>query len=292
MTERYYVLTEERRRQFEEMLSWFQQNRTRLGSANFEEQDYLTPETYLARTPITGIPAMSGVTPGSATCTIYTLSPTTGTLVKIDGLTFTVYNFSDVTITGSVFVLITREKFGVWAVAQQYEDSVPGTGTGTGGDSGGGSEPGVFSGARVYNSGTISVTTAVVEFLTFDTQRFDTDSYHSTGTNPNRITVPSDGKYSVGCSINASATFGLETASLGVGIYHNRGATQSVIANQSLRVTSDIIGNRASCMESLWDCLAGDYFQVGVLSSTNAATVLAGSANDARNSDFWIQKVG
>lgn len=296
MTERYYVLTEERRRQFEEMLSWFQQNRTRLGSANFEEQEYLTPETYLARTPTSGIPAMSGITPGSAVCNVYRLLPVVGTLQKIDGLTFPVYNFSDVTITGSVFVLITREKFGVWAVAQQFEDSVPGTGTGTGGDTGGGTT--TFSGARVYHDTTQNFSGTGATFLSFNSERYDTDGYHSNVTNNGRLTIPSDGKYEVGCNIYVVPT--ARTSLYNVDIYHNRGATISGIGKDTLSLHDgatilDNINFRAACISMPWECLAGDYFRVAVGEQNllgGTCNVQAGSATVAYASDFWVHKLG
>ena len=43
---------------------------------------------------------------------------------------------------------------------------------------------------RVYNSAAITCTTGVATTLTFDSERFDTQSMHSTSVNTGRITIP------------------------------------------------------------------------------------------------------
>jgi len=50
-------------------------------------------------------------------------------------------------------------------------------------------------GARVYNSGNISVANAAWQTLTFDSERFDTDTIHSTSSNTGRLTCVTAGKY-------------------------------------------------------------------------------------------------
>lgn len=58
-----------------------------------------------------------------------------------------------------------------------------------------------FSGARVTNSGTISLLTATWTLMTFDTESYDTDAYHSTVSNTGRLTAPTTGKYLVTGSV-------------------------------------------------------------------------------------------
>jgi hypothetical protein len=130
MAEQFYVLDEKSRREMRDMLDWFHQNRNRLTSVHTEDPDGYAPEVYIARTPVGGIQAMSGVTPGSAECPIYELDA--GTLTLSQAIPQPVYNLSDVAIEGSIFVLLARDKFGTWVVAAQFEDVVTGTGTGTG----------------------------------------------------------------------------------------------------------------------------------------------------------------
>jgi hypothetical protein len=55
--------------------------------------------------------------------------------------------------------------------------------------------------ARVTNSGDIGLTTGTVTLMTFDTETFDTDAYHSTGSNTGRLTAPSTGKYLISANV-------------------------------------------------------------------------------------------
>lgn len=55
-----------------------------------------------------------------------------------------------------------------------------------------------FAGARVFNSAVQSITpSGTPNVVTFDSERFDTDAFHSTSVNTGRLTIPSgfDGKY-------------------------------------------------------------------------------------------------
>jgi hypothetical protein len=54
-----------------------------------------------------------------------------------------------------------------------------------------------FVGASIYNSASQSISNTTYTILTFDSEVFDTDSFHDTATNNSRITIPSGkgGKY-------------------------------------------------------------------------------------------------
>lgn len=54
---------------------------------------------------------------------------------------------------------------------------------------------GIGVGARVYNSAAITLTTATTTLITFNSERFDTDALHDTGSNTGRLTAPRAGKY-------------------------------------------------------------------------------------------------
>lgn len=72
--------------------------------------------------------------------------------------------------------------------------------TGTGIQWGGSVIP-AFNGASVYNSTNTSTTSGVSQYLTFDSEQFDTNSYHSTSSNTDRLTVPTTGYYRINASI-------------------------------------------------------------------------------------------
>lgn len=58
----------------------------------------------------------------------------------------------------------------------------------------------VFSGAAVYEADTNQTMTAgAVTVITYDSEFFDTDSYHSTVSNTSRLTAPFAGYYQVHC---------------------------------------------------------------------------------------------
>ena len=52
-----------------------------------------------------------------------------------------------------------------------------------------------FSGARAWASGTQNISTATATIITWNSESFDTNSYHSTTTNTGRLTVPTTGYY-------------------------------------------------------------------------------------------------
>ncbi len=62
---------------------------------------------------------------------------------------------------------------------------------------------------RVYNSANISVANATAQALTFNSERYDTDTMHSTASNTSRITFTTAGKYEVGGCVRwaAQATY-------------------------------------------------------------------------------------
>ena len=57
--------------------------------------------------------------------------------------------------------------------------------------------PAGFKGCSVYNSATISLANNTLVALTFDSENYDTDAFHSTSSNTGRITIPAGlgGKY-------------------------------------------------------------------------------------------------
>ena len=66
-----------------------------------------------------------------------------------------------------------------------------------------------FAGCRLYNSGsgTITLATATTTELTYDSELYDTDGYHSTSSNTARITVPAGkaGYYLIYASVEFNA---------------------------------------------------------------------------------------
>lgn len=95
-------------------------------------EDLPAPETFIVKTPLTGIPGMTGVIPTYAECQVYQLDGVSGSLIY-SGFTRRVYNFAINATPNARLVLATKDKYGTWFIAdtEGAEDSGE-TGTGTG----------------------------------------------------------------------------------------------------------------------------------------------------------------
>lgn len=134
-----------------------------------------------------------------------------------------------------------------------------------------------FSGARVYNSGDFTHDNSGGEkIITFDTEDFDTDAYHSTVSNTSRLTAPTTGYYMVGGQIryesNATGSRSLDikvdgTTYVATGFRDNSG---------------DILDLSNSTLVHL---TAGQYVELGSFQSSGANRLI----ND---SVFWIYRLG
>lgn len=130
-----------------------------------------------------------------------------------------------------------------------------------------------FIGCRVYNSSAIATNPSAA--LTFDSERFDSDGFHSTSVNPSRITIPAGlgGKYTVSAAIEwAPNSTGYRqigfrvngTTYIGIDIWPavtGGGETRQVITSPP------------------WDFVAGDYVEViAAQTSGGSLNVTAGAA--------------
>ena len=114
---------------------------------------------------------------------------------------------------------------------------------------------------RVYNSANISIPNNTLTALTFDSERVDTDTMHSTVTNTGRITMTTAGWYDVGAGIQwPAATAG----DRGIFIRMN-----GVSYLTGLRFSSATLIDQA--VSTQWQFAAGDYIEVVVLQVSGAA---------------------
>jgi len=83
-----------------------------------------------------------------------------------------------------------------------------------------------YSGVSLYKSAAQTVSNSTFTAITWDSERYDTDSYHSTSTNTSRITIPSgkSGYYILtGSNVwdaNATGNRGLELRKNGTSLYY------------------------------------------------------------------------
>jgi hypothetical protein len=130
-----------------------------------------------------------------------------------------------------------------------------------------------FVGCSLYNSGAQSIATGTFTALTFDSERFDTNSFHSTVTNTSRITIPTgkDGKYLITSSIE------MDTNTTGrrlVRLYKNGSAEIEMSRIPASSINPLAVGTVILSLS------AADYIEVFVLqdsgSSQNINVLLAG----------------
>jgi len=150
---------------------------------------------------------------------------------------------------------------------------------GAGGGGGGG---GKDIGCRVFNSASLSTSSGVTLVLTFDSERYDTDSMHSTTTNTDRITFTTGGTYVFGCSIQMSDVN--TTGARIVRIRLNAAATPLA----ELRVAGISYLRTLHC-HGAYNFAANDWIDCVVHQDSGADIGLP--RRDADGPEFWAQKI-
>jgi len=131
---------------------------------------------------------------------------------------------------------------------------------------------GSFNGVRVFNSTTQNISNATNTAITFNSESYDTNSYHDTSSNTSRLTVPTTGYYRfegvIFVDINATGGRYLEIKKNGTGIQ----AVETGASTQASVATSLVFHAQLSAT-------AGDYFELflyqtsgGTLNTYNATT--------------------
>jgi hypothetical protein len=119
-------------------------------------------------------------------------------------------------------------------------------------------------GARVYNSAAISVNNATATALTFNSERYDTDSIHSTSANTSRLTCTRAGKYViVGHVAFASNATGLRTVSIRL-----NGSATIIAAQNAVPISGD---ETIFSIATIYDLAVGDYVELYAYQSSGGA---------------------
>ena len=126
---------------------------------------------------------------------------------------------------------------------------------------------------RCYNSALISVANSTGQALTFNSERFDTDTMHSTSVNTSRITFTTAGTYLVGGSLQWDTnTTGYRSVSLRL-----NGATP--ISNVSSATRAD--GFLDQSISSLYAFAAADYLELVVIQTSGGALNVPAAGNNS-----------
>lgn len=133
--------------------------------------------------------------------------------------------------------------------------------------------------ARVYNNAAITLTTSTLTSLTFNSERWDDNTFHSTSADTGRLTVTQPGRYLVGASVWFAAN---ATGQRELYITVN-GATR--IAEETRTNTGGSLGVRVS-MTAWYEVSAADYFTVVAWQNSggNLDIEVFGNASP----EFWI----
>lgn len=113
-----------------------------------------------------------------------------------------------------------------------------------------------FAGARVHNNAALTIPNNTPQAMTFNSERYDTDGYHDTGSNTSRLTIPTGkgGKYLVTAHVSwtANAT-GLRQLyfKLGAGTVIATSQTFSVHATEPTRMS----------LSTVYDIAAAEYVE-------------------------------
>jgi len=124
---------------------------------------------------------------------------------------------------------------------------------------------GGYNGASVYNSAYISIPNNTDTVLTFNTENFDTNSYHDTSTNTSRLTVPTTGKYLITVCIG----FAANATGYRTGQIKKNGSTNvcTIGTNPTPNGTYDTQLNTSVVVSAT----AADYFEIQVFQNSGGA---------------------
>jgi hypothetical protein len=142
------------------------------------------------------------------------------------------------------------------------------------------------SGCGLTHSTTQSIANATGQAVVFDTESFDTDTYHSTSSNTSRITAPTNGKY----SFHANISFAINSTGVRYIYFVKNGVTTDRYgANNKTAVSGDLTQLSTSYVFTL---TATDYVEVYAYQSSGGSLNLNGDATNAGLTSFECIRVG
>lgn len=137
--------------------------------------------------------------------------------------------------------------------------------------------------ARVYNSSDIDPAPGGWVTLTFDTERFDTDTVHSTASNTSRLTIPAngDGLYLIGACVEFD-TGGLAGSGGHFGVRLILGGA-TVLAMTKDEMTGSDAFNNVYHVETLYELAATNYVEAQVYTEQDVDVKAQGNYSP----EFW-----
>jgi len=141
-----------------------------------------------------------------------------------------------------------------------------------------------FVGCSLWNSSTVSAPNVTETIMTFDSELFDTDGFHSTVTNTGRITIPTGkgGYYLVtGMIVFLASSGGMRSCTL----YKN--GVASALADNGLSNSASQV-NDAPWFSYIGNFAAADYLEIKGYQNSGAALNMRGAAYYTRFSVSYL----
>ena len=135
-------------------------------------------------------------------------------------------------------------------------------------------------GCVLYNSGNQTIANTTYAAITWDTEVLDTDGYHSTVTNTQRITIPSgkDGKYFVYGKVDNDNNIAGNQRQLGL----NKNGS-------NIQYASALAGYYGTCQLSIiLDLVAGDYIDLDFYQDSGGTRTIYKGASNGRFMAYLI----
>ena len=142
-----------------------------------------------------------------------------------------------------------------------------------------------FAGCALYKSGNQSISNTTATLITFDSEGFDTDAFHSTSSNTSRITIPTGkgGYYSFSCYVVwPDGSWAISNTGL-----KKNGTT---IKSDWLNVGSGTYNTQG--FNTIVSATAGDYFEIEVYHNKGSSTSILGDNNGAGATRFECAYLG
>jgi predicted enzyme related to lactoylglutathione lyase len=131
----------------------------------------------------------------------------------------------------------------------------------------------------VYNSAAIAVPTNTETALTFNSERFDTDTMHSTSVNTGRITFTTAGTYLVGGSIRWADAASTAAQRLAIRLNGTTKITEALNNHANNGGSPLEVGGR------LYPFSAGDYIELVAYQNTGGTINVTATGN--QSPEFW-----
>lgn len=137
--------------------------------------------------------------------------------------------------------------------------------------------------ARVYHNAAQSIPNATLAALSFNSERFDTDSIHSTSSNTSRLTCNTAGLY----LITGAVAFDANAAGIRSLRVRLNGATY--LANQQVNASGGGLDSMLT-VSTLYQMAAGDYVEMVVYQNSGGSLNCQSASN--YSPEFGMVKVG